>query len=219
MTTYELLYGRKCRSPIHWDETREWKYLGPELVQKTNEAIDKNRARMLTSQSRQKSYADPKRWDITFQLGDHVFLRVSPMKGIRRFGKKGKLSPRFIGPFEILEKVGQVAYRLALPPSLSTVHNVFHVSMLRKYVSDPMHILSYEALELQPDLSYDEQPVQILDRKEKVLRSKTIALVKVLWRNSKVEEATWELESDMRTQYPELFSELYNLNSLFLDKY
>ncbi|KAM6545998.1 hypothetical protein CsatB_026734 [Cannabis sativa] len=127
------------------------------------------------------------------------------MKGIRRFGKKGKLSPRFIGPFEILEKVGQVAYRLALPPSLSAVHNVFHVSMLRKYVSDPMHVLSYEALELQPDLSYDEQPVQILDRKEKVLRTKTISLVKVLWRNSKVEEATWELEFDMKTQHPELF--------------
>ncbi|XP_060972342.1 uncharacterized protein LOC133038268 [Cannabis sativa] len=134
----------------------------------------------------QKSYADPKRRDVTFQLGDHVFLRVSPMKGIRCFGKK-------------------VAYRLALPPSLSAVHNVFHVSMLRKYVSDPMHVLSYEMLELQPDLSYDEQPVQILDRKEKVLRTKTISLVKVLWRNSKVEEATWELETDMRAQYPELF--------------
>ncbi|XP_030505112.1 uncharacterized protein LOC115720090 [Cannabis sativa] len=101
------------------------------------------------------------------------------MKGIRRFGKKGKLSPRFIRPFEILERVGQMAYRLALPPSLSVVHNVFHVSMLKKYVSDPMHVLSYEALELQLDLSYDERPVQILDRKEKVLRSKTIALVKV----------------------------------------
>ncbi|KAM6542040.1 hypothetical protein CsatB_006487 [Cannabis sativa] len=127
------------------------------------------------------------------------------MKGIRRFGKKGKLSPRFIGPFEILEKVGQVAYRLALPPALSAVHNVYHVSMLRKYVSDPMHVLSYETLELQPDLSYDEQPVQILDKKEKVLRTKTISLVKVLWRNSKVEEATWELEFDMRAQHPELF--------------
>ncbi|XP_060974158.1 uncharacterized protein LOC133039313 [Cannabis sativa] len=130
------------------------------------------------------------------------------MKGIRRFGKKGKLSPRFIGPFEILEKVGQVAYRLALPPSLLAVHNVFHVSMLRKYVSDPMHVLSYETLELQPDLSYDEQPVQILDRKEKVLRTKTILLVKVLWRNSKVEEATWELETDIKTQHPELFSKV-----------
>ncbi|KAM6546237.1 hypothetical protein CsatB_012151 [Cannabis sativa] len=134
-----------------------------------------------------------------------VFLRISPMKGIKRFGKKGKLSPRFIGPFEILERIGQVAYRLAMPPALAAVHNVFHVSMLRKYVSDSSHVLSYEALELQPDLSYEEQPVQILDRREKVLRSKTVALVKVLWRNSKVEEATWELETDMQQKYPELF--------------
>ncbi|KAM6596898.1 hypothetical protein CsatA_007422 [Cannabis sativa] len=134
-----------------------------------------------------------------------VFLRISPMKGIKRFGKKGKLSPRFIGPFEILERIGQVAYRLAMPPALAAVHNVFHVSMLRKYVSDSSHVLSYEALELQPDLSYEEQPVQILDRREKVLRSKTVALVKILWRNSKVEEATWELETDMQQKYPELF--------------
>ncbi|KAM6544229.1 hypothetical protein CsatB_013374 [Cannabis sativa] len=139
-----------------------------------------------------------------FSIADNGML-LFKARGVRRFGKKGKLSPRFIGPFEILEKVGQVAYRLALPPSLSAVHNVFHVSMLRKYVSDPMHVLSYEALELQSDLSYDEQPVQILDKKEKVLRTKTISLVKVLWRNSKVEEATWELESDMRAQHPELF--------------
>ena len=149
MAPYEMLYGRKCRSPIHWDETGERKYLGPELVQRTNEAIDKIKARMLASQSRQKSYADPKRRDVTFQAGEQVFLRVSPMKGIRRFGKKGKLSPRFIGPFQILEKVGQVAYWLALPLALSAVHDVFHISMLRKYVSDPTHVLSYEALDLQ----------------------------------------------------------------------
>ena len=160
---------------------------------------------MLASQSRQKSYADPKRRDVEFQVGDHVFLRVSPLRGVRRFGKKGKLSPRFIGSFEILERIRQVAYRLALPPSLSGVHDVFHVSMLRKYVSDTTHVLKYEELELQTYLSYEERPVQILDQKDKVLWSKTIPLVKVLWRNSRVEEATWELESAMRDQYPELF--------------
>ncbi|KAM6577406.1 hypothetical protein CsatB_029243 [Cannabis sativa] len=205
MARYELLYGKKCRSPIHWDETGERKFLGPQLVKKTSDAIKKIKARMLTSQSRQKSYADPKRRDIEFQVGEHVFLRISPMKSVKRFGKRGKLSPRFIAPFEILEKVGQVAYRLALPPALSAVHNVFHVSMLRKYVSNPTHVLSYDTLELAPDLSYEEQPVQILDRKDKVLRNKTIFLIKVLWKNNKVEEATWELESEMRTQYPELF--------------
>ena len=160
---------------------------------------------MLASQSRQKSYSDRKRRSVEFQVGDHVFLRVSPLRGVKRFGVRGKLSPRFVGPFEVLERVGEVAYRLAMPPALSGVHDVFHVSMLRKYVSDTTHVLSYENLELDRDLSYEEKPVQILDRKDKVLRSKTIALVKVLWRNSKVEEATWELESDMRERYPELF--------------
>ncbi|GAV75852.1 Chromo domain-containing protein [Cephalotus follicularis] len=123
-----------------------------------------------------------------------------------RFGKKGKLTPRFIGPFEILERVGDVAYRLALPPSLSDVHNVFHVSMLRKYHPDPYHVLQWEPLELRTDLSFEEIPIRILDRRIKQLRSKTIPLVKVLWQYHGVEEATWEREDDMRTKYPQLFS-------------
>ncbi|GAV86255.1 Chromo domain-containing protein [Cephalotus follicularis] len=123
-----------------------------------------------------------------------------------RFGKKGKLTPRFIGPFEILERVGPVAYRLALPPSLSDVHNVFHVSMLRKYHPDPSHVLQWEPLELRTDLSFEEIPIRILDRRIKQLRSKTIPLVKVLWQYHGVEEATWEREDDMRAKYPQLFS-------------
>ncbi|KAL5575262.1 hypothetical protein UlMin_016961 [Ulmus minor] len=109
-----------------------------------------------------------------------------------RFGKKGKLSPRYIGPFKILERIGKVAYRLALPPELSSVHNVFHVSMLKKYIPDPTHVLEYESIEVHEDLTYEEQPVQILDQNEKTLRNKTIPLVKVLWQNHKVEEASWE---------------------------
>ncbi|KAL5568676.1 hypothetical protein UlMin_025251 [Ulmus minor] len=112
------------------------------------------------------------------------------MKGVMRFGKKGKLSPRYIGPFEILERIGKVTYKLALPSELSTVHNVFHVLMLRKYISDPSHVLESEPIEIREDLTYEEQPVQILDRKNKALRNKVIPLVKVLWRNHKVEEAT-----------------------------
>ncbi|GAV80366.1 Chromo domain-containing protein [Cephalotus follicularis] len=123
-----------------------------------------------------------------------------------RFGKKGKLTPRFIGPFEILERVGPVAYRLALPPSLADVHNVFHVSMLRKYHPDPSHVLQWEPLELRTDLSFEEIPIRILDRRIKQLRSKTIPLVKVLWQYHGVEEATWEREDDMQAKYPQLFS-------------
>ena len=139
---------------------------------------------MLAAQSRQKSYADTKRCDVEFQVGDQVFLKISPMKGVKRFGKKGKLSPRFIGPFEILDKVGPVAYRLALPPALADSHNVFHISMLRKYVSDPSHVLKYDTIALQKDLSYEERLVSILDRGMKQLRSKSILIVEVLWSNS-----------------------------------
>jgi len=122
-----------------------------------------------------------------------------------RFGKKGKLSSRYIGPFEILERIGKVAYRLALPPELTSVHNVFHVSMLKKYVIDPSHVLHQEPVEVHEDLTYKEKPVQILAREEKTLRNKGIPLVKVLWRNHNIEEPTWEHEEDMRKSYPELF--------------
>ncbi|KAL5563785.1 hypothetical protein UlMin_033532 [Ulmus minor] len=169
-----------------------------EFIEETTEAIKKIRQRMETAQSRQKSYADKRRRPLEFQVGDSVFLKVAPMKGVMRFGKKGKLSPRFIGPFEILERIGKVAYKLALPPELSSVHNVFHVSMLKKYVSDPSHVLEHEPIQVNEDLTYEEKPVQILDRKDKTLRNKVIPLVKVLWRNHKIEEATWEREDDMR---------------------
>jgi hypothetical protein len=138
-------------------------------------------------------------------VGDQVFLKLSPWKGVVRFGKRGKLSPRYIGPYEITERVGPVAYRLRLPPELSRIHDVFHVSMLRKYVADPSHILQEQPISLKKDLTYEEEPVQLLDRREQVLRNKTISLVKVLWRSQQVEEATWEPEDQMRQRYPHLF--------------
>ncbi|KAL0540408.1 hypothetical protein IC582_024645 [Cucumis melo] len=207
MAPFEALYGKCCRSPVCWDEVGEQRLMGPELVQSTNEAIQKIRSRMHTAQSRQKSYANVRRKDLEFEIGDKVFLKVAPMKGVLRFERRGKLSPRFVGPFEILERIGPVAYRLALPPSLSTVHDVFHVSMLRKYVPDPSHVVDYEPLEIDENLSYVEQPVEVLAREVKTLRNKEIPLVKVLWRNHRVEEATWEREDDMRSRYLELFEE------------
>ncbi|KAA0036866.1 ty3-gypsy retrotransposon protein [Cucumis melo var. makuwa] len=207
MAPFEALYGKCCRSPVCLGEVGEQRLMGPELVQSTNETIQKIRSRMHTTQSRQKSYADVRRKDLEFVVGDKVFLKVAPMRGVLRFEKKGKLSPRFVGPFEILERVGPVAYRLALPPSLSTVHDVFHVSMLRKYVPDPSHVVDYEPLEIDENLSYTEQPVEVLAREVKTLRNKEIPLVKVLWRNHRVEEATWEREDDMRSRYPDLFEE------------
>ncbi|TYK23436.1 pol protein [Cucumis melo var. makuwa] len=189
------------------NQVGEQRLMGPELVQSTNEAIQKIRSRMHTTQSRQKSYADVRRKDLEFDVGDKVFLKVAPMKGVLQFERRGKLSPRFVGPFEILERIGPVAYCLALPPSLSVVHDVFHVSMLRKYVPDPSHVVDYEPLEIDENLSYTKQPVEVLAREVKMLRNREIPLVKVLWCNHRVEEATWEREDDIRSRYPELFEE------------
>ena len=140
-------------------------------------------------------------------MGDQVLLRVSPMKGIMRFGKKGKLAPRYVGPFPIIERIGPVAYRLGLPEHLHRIHDVFHISSLRKYLRDDLahsHI-ALEDIDLQPDSSYEEGPISILDRSERKLRSKIVPLVRVQWRHHNVEESTWEREDEMRERYPELF--------------
>ncbi|XP_038885841.1 uncharacterized protein LOC120076137 [Benincasa hispida] len=154
---------------------------------------------------RQKSYAEKRRRELEFEIGDRVFLRLSPWKGILNFGRKGRMSLRYVGLYEIIEWIGLTAYRLALPAELSRIHDVFHVSLLRKYVLDPSHILQGQLVQLKEDLSYGEELVQILDKKEQVLRNKIIPLVKVLWRNHEVEEATWDTKEQMNRRYPHLF--------------
>ncbi|KAA3480029.1 DNA/RNA polymerases superfamily protein [Gossypium australe] len=205
MAPYEALYGRRCRTPTCWTELGDRRILGPELVTETEEKVELIRARLKEASDRQKSYADLKRKDIEFAVGHKVFLKVSPWKKLLRFGRKGKLSPRFIGPYRVLKRVGPIAYQLELPSELSQIHNVFHVSMLGRYRSDPSHVVPVEEIEVKPDLSFEEEPVEILDRDVKVLRRKTVPLVKVLWQNYGFEEATWEPEEAMRQQYPHLF--------------
>ncbi|KAI5316201.1 hypothetical protein L3X38_045377 [Prunus dulcis] len=204
MSPFDALYGKQCRTPFYWDEVGENRLEVADDVERTKEQVKIIRERLKIAQDRQKSYADNRRKDLQFEVGDWVFLKLSPWKGVVRFGKRGKLSPRYIGPYEVVERVGPVAYRLALPPDLSRLHDVFHVSMLRKYIPDPSHVLEEQPIELQEDLTYVEQPVQILDRKMQVLCSREIPLVKVLWRSHTVEEATWESEDQMREQYPHL---------------
>ncbi|XP_070007551.1 uncharacterized protein [Nicotiana sylvestris] len=148
MAPYETLYGRRCRSPIGWFETGETNLLGPDLVQEAMDKVQLIRQRLLSAQSRQKSYADKRRRDLVFTIRDKVFLRVSPMKGVMQFGKRGKLSPRFIGLYEMLDQEGAVAYRLALPPELSFIHPVFHVSMLRKCISDLYQVIEAPTIPL-----------------------------------------------------------------------
>ena len=167
-------------------------------MQITSEKVPIIQQRLKTAFSRQKSYANLKRKDVSFSTGDLVFLKVSPMKGVMRFGKKGKPAQRYIRPFEIRSKVGEVAYRLVLPPELSWIHPVFHVSMLRKYIPDPV--------ELSENLMYEEYLVAIVDRQIRQLHTKEIPMVKVLWSNHTIEDCMWETEAAMRDSYPYLFA-------------
>ncbi|XP_031254745.1 uncharacterized protein LOC116112764 [Pistacia vera] len=176
------------------------------MTQKMIEDIKLIRERMKQAHDRQKSYANLKRNEVEFQAGDKVFVKNAPHKHVMSFGRKGKLALRYIGAFEVLENIGKVAYRLALPLSMEQVHNVFHVSLLCKYIYDPSHVLQAEEVNLKEKLIYEVRPVQILERKIKEFRNKSIPLVKVLWRNHKVEEATWEVKQDMRDRYLELFA-------------
>ena len=146
-----------------------------------------------------------RRQPLEFEVVDHVFLKVMPKRGVVRFGKRGKLSPRFIGPSEILERIGTVAYRVALPPNMSGVHEVFHISMLHKYMPDPSHVVDWGRIEVDTDGTFEEGQVFIVDSRDHVLRRKIVRLVRVLWRHYGVEESTWEYEDTMRATYPFLF--------------
>ncbi|KAK4383179.1 hypothetical protein Sango_2802100 [Sesamum angolense] len=208
MAPYEALYGSKSRSPICWDIEGLRQLEGPELVQKTVDKIQAVKKCLKAAQDRQKSYTDTHRREMEYEVGEKVILKVSPWRGILRFGKQRKLSPRYIGPYEILERVGPLAYRLALPAELSQIHDVFHISMLRRYRSDPSHILREPEIEVSEGLTYVEEPIEILDRTIKKLRNKEISMVKVKWSHHSPRETTWEVEENMREKYPYLFLEL-----------
>ncbi|KAK2362674.1 hypothetical protein QL285_087716 [Trifolium repens] len=207
MAPYEALYGRRCQTPLCWYQDGESLIVGPEMVQQTTDKVRKIRAMMKVAQDRQKSYADRRRRPLEFEEGDHVFLRVTPTTGVGRALKAKKLTPKFIGPYQILERVGKVAYRIALPPVLSLIHDVFHVSQLRKYTPDPSHVITPDDIQLRDNLSFEVPPIKIADRKMKRLRTKEIPLVKVIW-NEATGDTTWELESKMKELYPGLFDDV-----------
>ncbi|XP_070041533.1 uncharacterized protein [Nicotiana tomentosiformis] len=148
MVPFEALYGRRCRSPIGWFEIGEVELIWLDLVHQTMEKVKIIKEQLKTAQSCQKSYSDVHHGDLEFEDDDWVFLKVSPMKGIMRFGRKGKLSLRYVGLYKIIQRIGQVAYKLELPPEMSLVHPVFHVSMLKKVVGDPSAIVPVETIEV-----------------------------------------------------------------------
>jgi hypothetical protein len=204
MAPFEALYGRKCRIPLMWSEVGERTFFSPATIVEVEENVAKVRENLKRAQSRQKSYVDPKRTDISFEVGEHVYLKVSTLRGTKRFHVKGKLSPRYVGPYPIVKRIGKVSYKLDLPLKLTGVHPVFHVSQLRKCVVAEKKVPA-QALDVQETLEYLGYPVQILDWEEKSTRSTTTRFCKVLWSNHSELEATWEKESIMREKYPQLF--------------
>lgn len=181
---------------------------GPEVIKEAERQVRIIRGNLRIAQSRQKSYADTRRRDLTFEVGDFVYLKVSPVRGLRRFKVKGKLSPRFIGPFEILERKGEVAYRLDLPAQLSDVHDVFHVSQLKKCLRVPEEQLPLDELSVKGDLTYSEYPIKILETSDRVTRNKVIRMCKVQWSHHTEDEATWEREDELCEEFPQLFPNL-----------
>ncbi|WVZ85241.1 hypothetical protein U9M48_032188 [Paspalum notatum var. saurae] len=167
MAPFEALYGRRCRTPLNWSEPSERVTFGPDLVTQAEEQVKFIHSNMKRAQSRRKSYSDKRRRPLIFEKDDHVYLKLSPMKGVHRFGVKGKLAPRYVGPFKITEQCGPVAYRLELPPHLAAVHDVFHVSQLKKCLRVTEEVIDTSQIQIQPDLTYEEQPIKILDQKQR----------------------------------------------------
>ncbi|GJU39889.1 putative reverse transcriptase domain-containing protein [Tanacetum coccineum] len=198
--------GHQCRSPVCWAKVGEVQLTGPEILQETTEKIIQIKQRIQAARDRQKSYADLKHKPMEFHVGDRVMLKVSPWKGVVRFGKRGKLNPIYVGPFKVLEKVGAVAYKLELPQELSRVHNSFHVSNLKKCYADEPLAIPLDGLHIDDKLHFVEEPVEIMDREVKRLKQSRIPIVKVRWNSRRGPDFTWEREDQFRKKYPHLFT-------------
>ncbi|GJS76697.1 putative reverse transcriptase domain-containing protein [Tanacetum coccineum] len=189
---FKALYGRKCRSLVLWAKVGEGSLIGPELVLETTDKMVMIKEKLKTAKDYQKSYADKRRKLLEFEVGDQVLLKVSPWKGVVRFGKKGKLAPRYVGPFKILERIGLVAYMLRLPEELSSVHDTFHVSNLNKCLADANLHVPLDEIKVDKTLRFVEEPIEIMEREIKKLKRRNIALVKVRWNSKSGPEFTWE---------------------------
>jgi hypothetical protein len=202
MTPFKVLYGRRCHTPLNLIELGEKVIFGPDLVEEAEASIRRIQDNLRAGKSCQEIDANKSHRPLEFKVGDHVYLRVSPMKGVKRFGVKVKSAPHYIGPFPILEKCGTVTYELDLPPSLARVHDISHVSQLKKCLKAPVDIVLPEVTPLKADLSYPEHPIKVLNQKDCVTRHKTIMFFMVQWSNHTEEEATWESEDFLCSHHP-----------------
>jgi hypothetical protein len=202
MPPFEVLYRPRCHTLLNWIEPGKKVIFGPNLVEEAEATVRRIQDNLKATKSRQGTYANKRRRPLEFKVGNHVYLRVSPMKGVKRFGVKRKLAHRYIGPFPILEKCGSVAYKLDLPPSLSGVYDIFHVSQLKKCLKAPVDVMLPEVTPLEADLSYPEHLIKVLNQKDRVTRHKTIKFFKIQWSNHSEEKATWESEDFLRSRHP-----------------
>jgi hypothetical protein len=202
MAPFEALYGRQCRTLLNWSKPGERWFFRPHMVRETEEKVQRIIHNLRDAQAHQKSYADKRRQPLYFQVEDYVYLKVSPMKGVSRFKVKGKLAPWYIGPFPILEQCGPVAYRLQLPETLSAVHNVFHVSQLKKCLRVLDQTVEVADVSLEPDLTYSEHPIRVLDQKDRITRRRTLKFYNIQWNQHTEDEATWETQDFLETNFP-----------------
>jgi hypothetical protein len=210
MSPFEALYGRKCNTIVSWDNPSDREVVGPELLKEMEEQMLKIKQNLKAAQDSQKSYADKNRTHGEFKVGDHVFLKVKANRSSLKLGSFSKLAAIFCGPFEILERIGPVAYMLALPASM-TVHIVFHISLLKKYISDANHVIDCNVIQVEQEGVLQVHHVRILYRKSKQLQNRAIGLVKVQWTWYGPKDATWEHEDAMRARYPHIFEYFENL--------
>jgi hypothetical protein len=199
--SYNNSYQESLKMSLNWIEPGEKVIFGPDHVEEAEATVHRIQDNLKAVKSRHETYANKRRQPLEFEVGNHVYLRVLPMKGVKRFGVKGKLAPRYIRPFPILEKCGIVAYKLDLPPSLAEVHDIFHVSQMKKCLKAPVDIVLPELTLLEADLSYPEHPIKVLDQKDRVTRRKTIKFFKIQWSNHSEKESTWESEDFSRSHH------------------
>ncbi|KAK8936472.1 hypothetical protein KSP39_PZI012649 [Platanthera zijinensis] len=205
MAPFEALYGRKCRTPLSWLEAGEARLYKKQEVESATSLVRIIRERLLIAQDRQAKYYNAKHRNVEFAVGDWVYLKIKPLKGVSRIRRLKKLSPRYLGPFEVLERVGEAAYRLKLSVELSGLHDVFHISVLRKAVQEPSQVIAADQVPVEEGLTTKVKPISFEDFEVKRLRNKEIRMVKVRWDNCGREELSWEREQTMREEYPELF--------------
>ncbi|GKC82444.1 hypothetical protein Tco_1138161 [Tanacetum coccineum] len=200
------MYGRNCRSPVCWAEVGDAQLTGPAIIHETTKEIFQIKSKIQAARDRQKSYADNKRKPLEFQVGNRVMLKVSPWKGVVHFDKRGKLNTRYVGPFKVIKRVRIVTYKLKLPPQLSQVHKTFHMSNLKKCLSDESLVIPLKELHVNDKLHFVEEPVEVVDREVKQLKRRRIPIIKVRWNSKRGLEFTWEREDQLKQKHPQLFT-------------